>query len=275
MGGSAVVAPAGVALELLQAYLLAHDDWMDGDETRRGGPSVPAMMRTRFAGTRVDAMSVLAGDLAAAWARRALLEVAVPAGRVLLAASEMARVEEEVVEGQVLDVCETARDAADVEAMHALKTASYSIRGPVVMGAHLAGAPAVQESALAAFAEPLGVAFQLRDDLLGVFGDPAATGKPVGSDLRRGKRSAVSIEAARDLDANEPFFRILGCAEASEDQVGEAVARLNESGVRARVETRIEALARAAEHALAQTSFEPYGRALLAEAIAALTCRQS
>src|SRR5258708_32935513 len=127
---------------------------MDGDAVRRGGPSVPAMMRGRFAESRADAMAVLAGDLGAAWAQRALLEVRLPADRVVLAAREFAVMQEEVIQGQVLDMAGAARDAREVEAVHALKTSSYSVRGPVVIGARLAGAPQPQVDALAAFARP-------------------------------------------------------------------------------------------------------------------------
>src|SRR5580692_2607798 len=94
-GGVQAVLAACVALELLQTYLLVHDDWMDGDEMRRGGPSVPAMMRDHFRGKHADAASILAGDLAAAWAHQALLELELPPERVLMAARELGRVEEE------------------------------------------------------------------------------------------------------------------------------------------------------------------------------------
>ncbi len=270
-GGTSAVLPAALALELLQAYLLVHDDWMDGDEVRRGGPSVPAMMRQRYAGARAEAMSVLAGDLAAAWARRALLEVALSPDRVVRAAGELARVEEEVVQGQVLDVCAVARDAADVEMVHGLKTASYSMRGPVVMGAHLAGAQPSQIESLVAFAGPLGVAFQLRDDLLGVFGDPVVTGKPRGSDMRSGKRSAVLIDAFGDPSESGPLSRVLGHPDATDEEVGRAVAILEASGAGARVEARIDTLSRTACAALARANLEPHGRALLTEAVAIFT----
>jgi geranylgeranyl diphosphate synthase type I len=270
-GGTAAVLPAALALELLQAYLLVHDDWMDGDEVRRGGPSVPAMMRQRYAGARAEAMSVLAGDLAAAWARRALLEVELSPERVVRAAGELARVEEEVVQGQVLDVCAAARNAAEVEMVHELKTASYSMRGPVVMGAHLAGAHPSQIESLVAFAAPLGVAFQLRDDLLGVFGDPIATGKPRGSDMRSGKRSAVLIDAFHDPNESGPLSRVLGRADATDEEVGCAVATLEASGAGARVEARIDTLSRIARAALDRASFQPHGRALLAEAVSVFT----
>jgi len=271
-GGPAAVAPAGVALELLQAYLLIHDDWMDGDDVRRGGPSVPALLRAR-APQHADAASVLAGDLANAWAHQALLELELPAGRVLLAAREMARAEEDVVEGQVLDVCSAPGDGGQVEATHTLKTASYTVRAPVLMGALLAGAPERQVTALAAFATPLGVAFQLRDDVLGTFGDPQATGKPSGRDLREGKRTALVVEASRDALAAEAVARVLGRADATGAELAGALAAIEASGARARVETRIRELATEAKAALAGAGLQ--GRAALLEgAVAALTERE-
>jgi geranylgeranyl diphosphate synthase, type I len=270
--GSTRVVQAGVALELFQAYLLTHDDWMDGDELRRGGPSVPAMMKERFGPGQADAMSVLAGDLAAAWARRALFETALPPGRVMRAAQELARVEEEVVQGQVLDVAGTANSPAAVEAVHALKTASYSVRGPVVMGARLAGASEDQVDALTAFAEPLGVAFQLRDDLLGVFGNTDATGKGVGGDLRKGKHSAVVVAGAPPSDR---VARDVGDPPAREEDVRSAIESLEASGARSRVEARIRDLTLAARTALQTARLGGQGPGLLAAAAEALTQRPS
>ena len=160
-------------------------------------------------------MSILAGDLASAWSREALLELELPAERVRAAAREMATVEADVIAGQILDVQSAARDARDVEAVHALKTASYSVRGPVVMGARLAGASDAQVMALTAFAVPLGVAFQLRDDVLGTFGDPRATGKPAGNDLRAGTRTALVVDAFGDPAAAAALGRVLGKRDAS------------------------------------------------------------
>ena len=273
-GGSVAVAAAGVSLELLQAYLLVHDDWMDGDDVRRGGPSVPAMMRERLP-DHADAASVLAGDLAAAWAQEALLELELPPARVLLAARELARVEEEVIHGQVLDLCSRAGDAREVEAVHALKTASYTVRGPLVMGARLAGASEGQVAALAAFAAPLGVAFQLRDDVLGTFGDVLATGKPAESDLRKGKRTALIVEALADAKAARTLERVLGRRDANDQEHAAAVAAVESSGARARVEGRIAVLASEARAALEGAELRSGGRALLESAIVALTERES
>ncbi len=275
-GGIEAVAPVAVALELFQTYLLAHDDLMDGDDIRRGGPSLPALMRSHFSKGRAEAMSILAGDLAAAWAQRAALEVDLDPERVAQAAREFALVHERVVEGQILDIACAPAAAHEVEAMHALKTASYSVRGPVLMGARLAGArEEALLDALAAFADPLGIAFQLRDDVLGVFGDAAAMGKPSGNDLREGKRTALVVDALRDAAASESLGRVLGRRDASDEDVRAAVGLIEASGARARTEARIVELAAQSRDALGRAELAPVGRALLGQAIEALTERRS
>lgn len=271
-GGGSAVAAAGGALELFQGYLLTHDDWMDGDDLRRGGPSVPALMRERF-GKGGDAMSILAGDLLSAWSQRALLELDLPAPQVLGAARELSRAHEDVVHGQVLDVHGGAREPADVYLVHALKTASYTVRAPVVMGARLAGASEAQVAALTAFAEPLGVAFQLRDDVLGTFGDPAAMGKPARGDLRAGKQTALIVHALAEPRAARVLREVLGRAEASDEDVAAAVRAVDDSGARRAVESAIDARVRQARGALERAQVDQAGLALLQGAIVALTER--
>jgi geranylgeranyl diphosphate synthase type I len=266
---------AGVALELLQTYLLIHDDWMDGDEVRRGGPSVHAMLRDRFASRRDgDAAAVLAGDLAAAFAQEALLAAPAPAARLAQAARVFARMQADVVRGQVIDLRASAADAEAVEAMHDLKTGSYTVRGPVVLGAVLAGAASDRVEALERFATPLGVAFQLRDDVLGTFGDPRATGKPAGSDLRQGKRTALVVEAERDAEARRLLPRVLGVVDASDDEVDAVVRRMEASGAKARIEGRIAALMAESRAALERVALEPHAREVLAHAVTALGTRE-
>lgn len=271
---SSDVALAGVAIELLQTYLLIHDDWMDDDDLRRGGPSVHAMLRERF-GSRHhgDAGGILAGDYASALAQEALLEVDVPPDRLVVAARELARMQTDVTCGQLLDLRASASTPAAVEVVHALKTASYTTRGPIALGAALAGASSERRDALARFAEPLGVAFQLRDDLLGTFGDPSATGKAVGGDLRQGKRTALVAEAEADGDARRLLPRVLGVPDASDDEVAALVARLTTCGARARVEARVAALAAQSLAALATIELDAPARAVLAGAVVALTER--
>ncbi len=271
--GAERVVRAGAALELLQVYLLIHDDWMDGDEVRRGGPSIPAVMRDLFGG-HADAASILAGDLAAAWAHRAMLEVPLPAERVVRSMSELARIEEEVVQGQLLDVRGCARNEQEVEAVHALKTASYSVRGPVIVGGVLAGAADDQLARLAAFAEPLGIAFQLRDDVLGTFGDELTTGKRSGGDLREGKRTALIVDALRYPHAAKALDEVLGHAGASEAEVRAAAECIEAAGSRRRVEERITVLVAESLAALEHAGMTEPGRRLLAHAALAITARQ-
>ena len=280
-GGAEAIVPAGAALELLQAYLLSHDDWMDGDDLRRGGPSVPAMMRARFGRPnpaapgpdRADAAAILAGDLASAWALGSLLELKVAPARVLRAMQELGRVEADVVQGQVLDVCASAGDRGDVEAGYALKTGSYTVCGPILMGARLAGASEDDVSALTAFAEPAGIAFQLRDDVLGTFGDAKNTGKSSGSDLRRGKRTAIVVDEMRDPRAVALLTPVLGRADATEAETEQAVAYLESSGARARVDERIATLVKQSLGELERVHLTARGRSLLAQALVALTTR--
>lgn len=272
-GGGEAVTAAGAALELFQAYLLTHDDWIDGDEVRRGGPSVPAIMRHRF-GKQADAMSVLAGDSVSAWSQLALLEVPRPAALLLGAARELATAHEDVVEGQVLDVHGDAGDAERVHLVHTLKTASYTVRAPVAMGARLAGASEGQVAALVAFARPLGIAFQLRDDVLGTFGEPAAMGKPAGTNLRAGKRTALVVHALAEPRAAAAVSAALGRADASEAQVAAAMHAIEQSGARQAVEASIAVHVAEAREALVRAELAAGGRALLEGAVVALTERE-
>ena len=271
-GAWADAVPAAVGFEILHAYFLAHDDWMDGDDVRRGGPSVHAALRARFGDERQgDVGAILAGDWAAAVAMSAVMASKAPADRLLAAAREVARVHADVVLGQVLDVRASASDRASVERVHALKTASYTVRGPLRVGALLAGAPEATLDAIDRAGTPAGVAFQLQDDLLGVFGDPKETGKPRGSDLREGKRSAVVVEALGDRAVRPLLDRVLGVADAPDEEVEAIIGRLAQSGVKARVEARASELFAEARGAASGAPREV--RALLEDAIASLVGR--
>ncbi len=271
-GGIEAVGPAAVAIELLQTYLLIHDDWMDDDDVRRGGPSVPAVMRARFP-EHADEASILAGDLAAAWARGAMMEVDLEPSRVVAAARELSRVEQAVVEGQWLDVRGLASDIASVEAGLALKTSSYTTSGPISMGALLAGADESTVSALVDFAEPLGIAFQLRDDLLDVFGDATIMGKPVGRDLRKGKRTSIVLDAMGDSAARDVIASVWGRADASDADLTRVGRVLEASGARERSERRIGRLVEEARASLSRAHLTREGRDLLLQGAMALTER--
>ncbi len=279
-GGYSRVMLASVALELLQVYLLIHDDWMDGDDMRRGGPSVHRMLAERFGSVRSgEVTAILAGDLACSMAQEALLGVPVEASRLLAATRRFARIQEQVVLGQLMDMsgAEPLEGTlmGAIETMYAHKTGSYTAQGPLAMGALLAGGPPSVVGALEDFGVPLGVAFQLRDDLLGTFGDPRETGKPRFGDLRQGKRTALVAELLSDGARREAARGVFGNPAAGEDELGRLASLLVESGARARVEARLEELLSQARARLGSIELTPEGRRVLEGALQALGERTS
>ncbi|QQR90912.1 MAG: polyprenyl synthetase family protein [Myxococcales bacterium] len=232
---------AGAALELLQSYFLIHDDWMDQDELRRGDKSVHTMFEARGHDPhQASSLAILAGDLCSSYAWDAMLQAckdhAEPAA-VLAAFSDM---QQQVILGQYLDV--VAHD--DIDLIYQLKTGSYTSSGPVLLGALLAGAKKETQDQLLKFAQPLGMAFQLRDDLLGCFGHSETTGKGIGTDLIRQKRTAVLqlAEAKLSADGKALFERLHQDAALSDELLQALLVYLKETGVAEIVENKIEAL---------------------------------
>ena len=265
---------AGVALELLHTYLLVHDDWMDGDALRRGGPTVHTILGRRFKNEQLGASAaILAGDLAAAYALEALGRLRLPERRAGTVLECFAKMQEDAILGQGLDV---AGNDYDPEVAYALKTSSYTVRGPLRLGALLGGADARTLRALDRFATPVGVAFQLADDLLSAFGASAVTGKALGNDLRAGKRTALLLNGlrrarGRDLAA---LKGVIGKANASASAVRRALAVLESSGARTAVEARIEELLKRGLSAI-EKGLPRQGSELLEGAALALTSRRS
>jgi geranylgeranyl diphosphate synthase, type I len=259
----------GVALELLQTFFLVHDDWMDNDDLRRGGPTVHVMLAAQLGSKQLGASSaILAGDFAATLAHEVI------AGAPSHVALLFARIQQDAIYGQQLDLLARTED---IERVHTLKTGSYTVEGPVALGAERAGASAACRAAIHAYAAPLGVAFQLRDDILGTFGSPEETGKPAGNDLRAGKRTALIAEAETRLSATERarLASVLGHADSSDDAIAEIRAILTSSGSLAAVETRITGLLASALAVLDSPALHPAGAELLAGAAVALTARRS
>lgn len=239
---SASLLDVAASLELLQSYFLIHDDWMDQDNTRRGAPTVHCELSAQHRGdTHLGAsVAVLAGDLASAYALECLWRADYSPVSRERSLGVFLSMQKEVFVGQHLDLIASH----DVALMHRLKTASYTVRGPVQLGALLADADDAQLQALETFANPIGVAFQLRDDLLGTFGDESATGKSAGNDLRAGKNTALVEGARKQMDATtwERFAQIWGHADASDASIAEARGLLESCGVRAAVEERLKQL---------------------------------
>jgi len=265
---------AGVALELLQAYLLIHDDWMDGDLVRRGGPAVHARLAKHFRSEhKGHASGILAGDYASGVALEALSQVEMKASAALPAFACFAEMQLDAIAGQQLDLI---GGEYDVELAYQLKTGSYTVRGPLRLGAILASAGVKTLLALDRFALPIGVAFQLRDDLLSAFGEPKRTGKPLGNDLRAGKRTpllAAGLKLARGKDLRA-LKLCVGNRDASAAQLRAALSVLETSGARATIEARVTELSRAGLAEL-ERGVSRQGIELLTGATEALTARRN
>lgn len=257
--GSSGIANAAAALELLQASALVHDDLMDRSDTRRGLPSMHRRFEAlhREQGWRGDreqygaAAALLLGDLLLIWCDQLFVRCGLDASAVLAAKPVFDLMRTEVMAGQYLDVLEpVAGDSTDELALTRattvlhFKSAKYTIERPLQVGARLAGASEELVAAYGDFGLPLGEAFQLRDDLLGVFGDPAVTGKPAGDDLREGKRTLLVALALRALPRAEAarLDQRLGAADLTAAEIAELSALVADSGAPAQVEQRIEEL---------------------------------
>jgi len=249
------------SLELLHACALVHDDVIDASSTRRGLPTVHRI----FAGKHRDnhwrgsseqfgmSAAILLGDLALVWADDIVFTANLSVDALQRVQRVWAAIRTEVLGGQYLDIVAESSGAETVASamtVNVYKTASYTISRPLQLGAAAAADRPDVQSAFHEMGTSLGVAFQLRDDVLGVFGDPAVTGKPSGDDLRSGKRTVLLAEAVEraektDIVAAKLLRTSIG-TELSEAAVRELCLVIESVGALAAVEQRIDSLTRRA-----------------------------
>jgi len=265
-GGPAAeaVVRAACSVELLHVCALIHDDIMDGSEVRRGRPA----MHVGFAGLHRglgwrgdpaafgEGAATLMGDLAFTWADVALAEAGLPDDRLAAALRVFNRLRSELMGGQYLDLVEARRGAPGEDAVRRVltyKSGKYTIERPLHLGLALAAGPPALAADYSAYGLPLGEAFQLRDDLLGVFGSPEVTGKPAGDDLREGKETYLVMQARRRTDrAGRALLEgALGNAKLSENDVAELRRLIAGCGAVDATEARIGQLLAEAKAALA------------------------
>jgi geranylgeranyl diphosphate synthase type I len=248
-----VFGPAA-AIELLHTFALIHDDVMDRSMTRRGRPSAFVAMADehREAGFVGDSAwfgvsaATLAGDLAFVWADELFESRPLEQAALDRARRVFATLRSEVIAGQYLDLT-LAGDVRAVEEgasrVALLKSARYTVTRPLLLGAALAPEPlaARVEQALMTFGDAVGLAFQMRDDILGVFGDPRLTGKGCLDDLREGKRTVLALRALRLSKSSdrELLARSLGDPQLDEDAAAKCREAIARSGALASVEARI------------------------------------
>jgi geranylgeranyl diphosphate synthase type I len=280
---------AAASLELLHASALVHDDVLDDSDTRRGRPTVHKVFAQRhltggWRGSPEDfgaGAAILIGDLLLVWTDEMLYTSGLPAAALSRGRPVLDLMRTELMTGQYLDVLEQAAGHGTVEgALRVVryKTAKYTIERPLHLGAALAG-PDNADPALAfsytGYGMPLGVAFQLRDDILGVFGDPAQTGKPAGDDIREGKRTvlvAIARQNATQAQA-DAIGRLLGNPAIDEAGVTEFRDLLIETGALAESELMIDRCVSEALTALETAPVTAEAKAALAELAIASTAR--
>ncbi len=261
------VVTLATGLELFHAAALVHDDIIDNSDTRRGTPSAHRQFHAHhrekgYAGSGVDygsSSAILLGDLLLAWADDQFLRTALSLSEQDrdIFATELRTMRQDVTVGQFLDNHDTVAwasipldEAVDrAQRVVIYKSAKYSVEAPLALGAITASASPALLSALRGFAVPLGFAFQLRDDILGVFGDPEVTGKPAGDDLREGKRTVLLAIARQraDRSTRETLDEIIGDHNLGDDQIAMIRTTLTTTGALDEVESLI---ARSRERAL-------------------------
>ncbi len=254
---------AAAALELLHTFALVHDDVMDRSPSRRGSPSswVHLTEEHRRAGYVGDptsygvAAAVLAGDMALVLADRALLDSGFPLAQLTPAQRRYDRMRVEVIAGQYLDVVAAHRGSAteaEARRIAVLKSGGYTVEAPVQIGAILAGAGEDLLECLSGYGIALGEAFQLRDDVLGTFGDPAVTGKDRDSDLREGKRTVLLAKAlaATEGEDHRLLEERVGQPELGSDELDRVRTVIEASGALEDLLELIDQLARTARDSL-------------------------
>ncbi len=284
--GDARMIRAASSLELLQACALVHDDVIDNSDTRRGAPATHKRMARLHADEAWSGDSdgfgrgaaILIGDLCLTWSDEMYQACGFVPRTLQDGRGPFDAMRTEVMAGQYLDTLEQVRGTATREAalrVMRYKTAAYTVERPLHLGAALAGRGDELAEVYTDYGVPLGIAFQLRDDLLGVFGDPSTMGKPAGDDLREGKRTLVVAETlARSGETDAERFRsLLGAPDLSTDSVEWMCSLVESSGALAACESLVEDYSEQALAALESPELDEGARGPLRELVVAATRR--
>jgi geranylgeranyl diphosphate synthase type I len=282
-------------MEIFQAAALIHDDVMDDSDTRRGRPAAHRAMATAHTARAWTgdadrfglAGAVLAGNLCLTWTDEVYATCGLPAQDVARGRALFDRMRSQLMAGQFLDVVESMRpwegvaDAERVERARRVityKSAKYTVEHPLLIGAATGGLDPAGTAALSHYGLDLGRAFQLRDDLLGVFGDPDATGKPAGDDLREGKRTVLLAHALAGTDAGgrDTLQQLVGRPDLDADAIASLRGVITTSGAVDVLEAEIARLAGSAREALeGAASIDDQARGVLLELVDVATARSA
>jgi geranylgeranyl diphosphate synthase type I len=276
------VVKAATSLEFLQACALIHDDVMDNSDTRRGNPATHKQFEALHHDNEWhsdsakfgEGAAILIGDLALSWADELLLTSGLDTDQLTSAKSVYDIMRTELMAGQYLDLLEQVRrDISEDRAMKVIryKSAKYTIERPLLMGAAIAEASPEVQDALSNYGLELGTAFQLRDDVLGVFGDAQVTGKPAGDDLRERKQTLLVAGSESRIE----FEVLFAQPELTDADIAKLQTIISESGALESVEQTISQTTDSALNALTNESIDSTARQALTDLAFMATQRAS
>ncbi len=275
-GSEEEIIKASLSIELLEGYLLIHDDVMDEDEVRRGKPSTWKLFeethrKNAWTGNSRkfgETAAIIAGDISCSLATEAVINTRFPPEAKLRAIELLDRININTGYGQMLDVLsEVKPDVSEGEIMlvHEYKTSKYTVEGPLHMGAVLGGAGKKELSTLTKYGIPLGKAFQIQDDILGMFGDEKKLGKPADSDLKEGKKTTLILEALKKCAEKEKkkVMSALGNRDVKKEDVEEVREIIRACGSLDYSKRLAETLAEKARKEIEKSSFREEGKEFL------------
>jgi len=278
---------AASSLEFLQACALIHDDVMDASDTRRGKPSIHKKFEQMHSSnswlgeTKQFGIggAILLGDLVLSWADELLMNSGIEPKNLLRGKKIYDLMRTELMAGQYLDIFEQARGGGSLEnAFNVIrfKSAKYTIERPLHLGCALAADDKKLMQIFSDYGLPLGEAFQLRDDVLGIFGNPDETGKPAGDDLREGKRTVLMAKALElsNSDQRKSLLSALGKNDLSTAEVKTAQEIIKNTGALTAIEQMISDLSATAAKSISEVPITDDGRKLLTNLIELSTKRK-
>lgn len=267
---------ASLSIELLEAYLLMHDDIMDDDALRRGKPSTWKTFETihkqkKWSGSARkfgETTAIIAGDICCSLATEAIAKTNFPAELKIKAIQALNRINVNTGYGQALDVISEVKEGineSDIMLVHKLKTSKYTVEGPLHIGAILGGASEKDLQVLSNYGIPVGQAFQIQDDILGMFGDEEKLGKPADSDLKEGKKTLLILEALKNgsKEQKEKIIMALGNKNASKEMVEQVRQVIKETGSLDYSKKLAKKLAKKGKKVMQESNFKNEGKEFL------------
>jgi len=275
------IVKASMSIELIQSYLLIHDDIMDKSDLRRGKPALhkvyEKISKKRYKKSDHShfgtTMAILAGDILVAFTDEILTDLKNIRPKYKNAAiKKLQHTNHTVIYGQVLDILSELKPVTkkDISLIHRMKTASYTVEGPLQIGALLAGANKKQLKTLKNYGIPLGKAFQIQDDILGLFGNEKKTGKPADSDLKEGKKTLLILKALEKADQKQKSIikSALGNQNLTKSQLEQVRKVVKQTGSLEHCKNLAKSLIKKAKSALSHARFKKQGKEFLLGEIA-------